>query len=132
MNHHATEISTLTKGAIILGHALIGWIYCGTLIGIGRQFMSMQTTLVMHAIGAPLGFIIISLHYFKRFAFTSPLQAAFLFLAVVIAMDVFVVAMLIEKSFAMFASPLGTWLPLALIFSSTHMTGVICKHGEKR
>ena len=69
---------------------------------------------------------------FKKFAFTSPLQTAFIFLAVLIVMDVFVVAMLIEKSFAMFASPLGTWLPLALIFSSTYITGVICKHGEKQ
>jgi hypothetical protein len=92
----------------------------------------MQTTLVMHAIGTPLGFILISLLYFKKFAFTSQLQTAFIFLAVVIVMDVFVVAMLIEKSFAMFASPLGTWLPLALIFSSTYMTGVICKHEEKQ
>jgi hypothetical protein len=131
MNHLVTKISPPVKGAIILGHALIGWIYCGALIGIGRQFMSMQATLIMHAIGAPLGFILISLHYFKRFAFTSPLQTACMFLAIVIVMDVFVVAMLIEKSFAMFSSPLGTWLPLALIFSTTYIIGVICKHGEK-
>ena len=131
MNHLITKISTPAKGAIILGHALVGWIYCGAIIGIGRQFMSMQATLVMHAIGAPLGFILLSLFYFKRFAFTSPLQTALLFLVVVIGMDVFVVAMLIEKSFTMFSSPLGTWLPFALIFSSTYITGAICKHGEK-
>lgn len=131
MNHLVTKVSTPAKGAIILGHALVGWMYCGALIGIGRQFMSMQATLVMHAIGAPLGFILISLLYFKRFAFTTPLQTAFLFLGVVVGMDIFVAAMLIEKSFTMFASPLGTWLPLTLIFSATYLTGVFCKRGEK-
>jgi len=90
----------------------------------------MQATLVMHAIGAPLGFVLISLLYFKKFAFTSPLQTALLFLAVIIGMDVFVVALIIEKSLAMFASPLGTWLPLALIFSATYFTGILCRKGE--
>ncbi len=89
--------------------------------------MSMQATLVMHAIGAPLGFALISLLYFKKFPFTSPLNTALLFLGIIIGMDILVAAMLIEKSFAMFASPLGTWLPLALIFSVTYLTGAFCK-----
>jgi len=37
--------------------------------------------------------------------------------------DFFVVALLINKSLAMFASPLGTWIPFALIFASTLVTG---------
>jgi hypothetical protein len=41
----------------------------------------------------------------------------------VIAMDFFVVAMLINRSFEMFASLLGTWIPFALIFASTYLTG---------
>lgn len=131
MDHLVTKVSTPVKSVIILAHALVGWVYCGALISIGRQFMSMQAVLVMHAIGAPLGFVLISLFYFKRFAFTSPLQTAFLFLGVVIGMDIFVVAMFVEKSFAMLASPLGTWLPLTLIFSATYLTGVFCKRGEK-
>ena len=90
----------------------------------------MQSTLIIHAIGAPIGFALISFIYFKRFAFTSPLQTALLFIGVVIVMDVFVVALLIEKNFAMLASPLGTWLPLALIFSITYLTGIFCKQGD--
>ena len=35
-------------------------------------------------------------------------------------MDVFVVAMLINKSFDMFLSPLGTWIPFALIFAVSY------------
>ena len=121
------EVSTFVKSAIITGHALVGWLYCAALIGIGRQFMSLQATLVLHAIGAPLGFALVSFLYFKRFAFTSPLRTAFLFLGIVIVMDVFVAALLIEKSSAMFGSIVGTWLPFALIFSATSLTGTLTK-----
>ena len=63
----------------------------------------------------------------KRFAyfyFTTPLQTAVVFVSVVVFMDLFVVALLIEKSFEMFASLLGTWIPWALIFASTYLTGL--------
>jgi hypothetical protein len=41
----------------------------------------------------------------------------------IILAHAFVVAMLINHSFEMFASPLGTWLPFMLIFASTYLTG---------
>jgi hypothetical protein len=89
----------------------------------------MQTTLVVHAIGAPVGFFLLSLLYFRKFSFTTPLQTALTFLAVVAGMDALVVAPFFEKSFAMFASPLGMWLPLALIFCVTYFTGMLCWRG---
>jgi len=53
------------------------------------------------------------------------------FLSVVVALDFFVVALLIEKNFAMSASPIGTWIPFALIFLSTYLTGSYTnKHTE--
>jgi hypothetical protein len=39
-------------------------------------------------------------------------------------MDFFVVAILIQRSLEMFASVLGTWIPVALIFLSTYLTGL--------
>jgi hypothetical protein len=44
------------SGVVILAHALVGWAYCGGIIGVGRQFLSIHTTLIVHAIGAPVGF----------------------------------------------------------------------------
>jgi hypothetical protein len=117
------KASATYKGAIILGHALIGWMYCAALIGIGSRFMSMQATLFLHAIGAPLGFALVSFFYFRSFSYTSPLRTAVLFLGIIIGIDVFVVALIIVKSFAMFTNILGTWLPFALIFSATYLTG---------
>ena len=109
---------------MLLLHALAGWAYCGMLIGVGRRFLSIDATLVVHAVGAPIGFVLLSLLYFKRFACTTPLQTAVVFLAVVVGMDVFLVAPVFERSYAMFASPMGTWIPFALIFAATYLTGL--------
>ena len=123
------HFGTTAKSGIILLYALVGWLYCTALVGVGRQFLPMKQVLILHAIAAPVGFAILSCFYFKKYAFTSPLQTAFLFMGVVIAMDALVVAMLIEKSFAMFASPLGTWLPFAVIFCTIYLTGEFCGQG---
>lgn len=114
----------LRKPAIILAHALVGWALCGAIMGIGMAVMPLQTTLIVHAIGASVIFGLLSLLYFSRFHYTSALQTALIFVGFVIFMDVFVVAMLINKSFEMFASVLGTWLPFALIFTSTYLVGL--------
>jgi hypothetical protein len=90
---------------------------------IGMSVMDIQTTLIVHAIGAPIIFTIISLVYFNMFNYTSPLQTALIFVSFVIVVDFFVVALLINRSLEMFASPLGTWIPFALIFTSTYVTG---------
>ena len=124
--------SRATKVFILLSHAVLGWAYCGALIGIGRHFLSMPTTLVVHAIGAPIGFALISLFYFRRFAFTSPVHTAAAFLGVVVAFDLLLVAPVFEKSFAMFWSPLGTWIPFGLIFASTYLTGRLVRPPEHK
>jgi peptidoglycan biosynthesis protein MviN/MurJ (putative lipid II flippase) len=102
---------------------LLGWAYCGALIGIGRQLLSLHTTLLIHAVGAPVGFALISRYYYRRFAYTTPVQTAVAFLGVVIALDVFLVAPVFEKNYAMFSSVLGTWIPFGLIFAATYLTG---------
>ncbi len=111
------------KILVILAHAFAGWMLCAATIGIGMAVTTVNNALVIHAIAAPIFFAGISLLYFRKFNYTTPLQTASYFLAFVIAMDFFVVAMLINRSFDMFASVLGTWLPFALIFASIYLTG---------
>ncbi len=111
------------KILVILAHAFVGWMLCAATMGIGMATTTMNNTLVIHAIGAPIFFAGVSLIYFRKFNYTAPLQTAVYFLAFVVAMDFFVVALLINRSFDMFASVLGTWLPFALIFASTYLTG---------
>ncbi len=113
------------KIAIILAHAFVGWALCAATMGIGMATMPMQTTLIVHAIGAPIYFALVSLVYFTRFHYTSPLRTAVLFTAFVMLVDFFLVALVINKSLDMFASLLGTWIPFALIFTSTYLTGLV-------
>ncbi len=117
----------IKKIIIILIHAMIGWALCGAIMGIGMAVTSLETTLMIHAIGAALIFAVISFIYFKNYNYTTPLQTAIAFVALVILMDVFIVALLIEKSFEMFTSILGTWIPFVLIFVSTYVTGFLVR-----
>ena len=114
----------IMKLVIIFVHAFVGWALCAATMGIGMATLGLQNALVVHAIGAPIFFTLVSLIYFKKFNYTTPLQTAVIFVGFVIAMDFFVVALLINGSLAMFTSLLGTWIPFALIFTSTYVTGV--------
>jgi len=117
-----SRTSGFLRFAVISLHAMAGWAYCGALIGVMRSVISLQAALLVHAVGAPLGFALISRFYFRRFAYTTPLQTAAAFLLVVVALDAFLVAPFVEKSFLMFRSPLGTWVPFALIVAATYIT----------
>jgi hypothetical protein len=113
------------KIAIILAHAFLGWLLCFATIGLGMAVTTMNNTLIVHAILAPLFFAVISFFYFRRFNFTKPLPTALIFIGFVMLMDFFVVALLINRSFEMFTSLLGTWIPFTLIFLSTYLTGLL-------
>lgn len=119
------------KILILLAHAFAGWALCAATMGIGMAVTTLDNTLVIHAIAAPIFFAGVSLIYFRKFNYTTPLQTAFFFLAFVVAMDFFVVAMLINRSFEMFTSLLGTWLPFTLIFASTYLTGRFLVRSKK-
>jgi hypothetical protein len=86
------------KIAILLVHAFVGWALCFASIRIGMTVTSLDHALIAHAIGSPIYFAIVSLVYFRKFNFTAPLQTATIFIAFVIGMDFFVVAMLINRS----------------------------------
>lgn len=102
---------------------LAGQLGCwGLMIG-GQAITTLNNALIIHAMGAPIIFGILSFIYFKKFNYTSPLHTASIFVAIVILLDFFVVALLINRSFDMFLSPIGTWIPFILIFSSTYLIG---------
>jgi hypothetical protein len=110
---------------VIFVHAFVGWALCTASMVIGMATMSIDRALIVHAIAAPIIFTTISLIYFNKFNYTSPLVTALIFVSFVIVVDFFVVALLINRSLEMFASLLGTWIPFALIFISTYVTGLL-------
>jgi hypothetical protein len=110
---------TLKVVAILAVHAVVAWALCGAIVFVGRQLWTMETTLIIHAIGAPIIAAGVSISYFTYFNYTTPVQTAAIFVLSAISLDFIVVATLIEKSYEMFTSPIGTWIPFALMFAAT-------------
>jgi hypothetical protein len=133
MNREQTR-PPITPGAvaIIVAHAVVLWILCGAIVMIGRQIWTMETTLIIHAIGSPIIAVTLSLIYFTYFNYTTPLQTATIFTLSAILLDVIIVATFIEKSFEMFTSPIGTWIPFALIFLATYLIGSLITKRKAR
>jgi hypothetical protein len=111
------------RSGVILAHAFVPWAVCGAVMMIGRQVTSLDTALVIHAIAAPIVFGLVAWLYFSRFGYTTPFQTAAIFLGFAFALDAGLVAPVFERSYAMFGSVLGTWIPFALIFASTYLVG---------
>jgi hydrogenase-4 membrane subunit HyfE len=114
-----------SKLVTLLGHGLTGWALCAATMGIGMAVTSLENTLIIHAIAAPIFFAIVSFVYFRYFNYTAPLATGLIFLALVVALDFFVVALLVTRSLDMFGSLLGTWIPFVLIFAATYLTGLL-------
>lgn len=114
----ATLISVLIFG-------VIGQMGCwGLMIG-GQAVTTLENALIIHAVGAPIVFALVSFVYFTMLNYTTPLLTACIFVTIVVLMDFFIVSLLINKNFDMFRSPIGTWIPFALIFLSTYLTGTM-------
>jgi hypothetical protein len=106
-------------------HAFIIWFACGLTIALGRGAFGMERTLMIHAIVAPAVALIVSFIYFEVFRLTTPFATAAFFTLFIVALDALLVAPVFEKSYAMFASPLGMWWPLLSIFAATYLAGVL-------
>ncbi|MGA2378135.1 MAG: hypothetical protein ABSG85_02385 [Spirochaetia bacterium] len=109
----------------ILVHAFVGWALCAATMGIGMAVTTVENALIVHAIGAPVYFAVVSSFHYRKFDYTTPVLTAAIFTGFVMVVDFFVVALLINRSLEMFASLLGTWVPFALIFASSYLTGLL-------
>lgn len=107
----------------LVAHAVAGWSACAVVMA--GLLAVTSAAFALHAIAAPLIFVAISRSYFGARGARAPLPVALAFTAIVAGLDAAIVAGLILRSFAMFASIGGTWLPLALILGATWATGAI-------
>ena len=107
---------------IVLALAL--WAACGGVIAIGRRVWTMQTTLVVHlCAAAAFAFAAAAAHKLMAPDFDIVGRAAAM-TGLIIALDALVVAPLFERSYAMFRSALGTWVPFAAMFLACWVAGV--------
>jgi len=72
---------------------------------------------------APLAFGLLTWSYFRRYPTASASATALTLLGIVVGLDALVVAPLFERSYAMFHSVLGTWIPFASILASSYLVG---------
>jgi len=113
----------------LLLHALAGWGLCGAVMAVCMARLPLGAALAVHGAAAPVIFTAVTWSYFRWFGAIAPLPAAAVLVATVIVLDAVVVAGLVQRSFAMFASIAGTWLPFALIFLASWAAGSLVAGG---
>jgi hypothetical protein len=113
----------MTRHVDLTIHGVIGWAICGASIGVGRQLTSMDATLVIHAAVAPFAFGFLTWDYFRRHPDSRPGTIALTMIGIVVGLDALVVAPFFERSYAMFRSVLGTWIPFGSILASSYVVG---------
>ena len=117
------------KPAILLTLGISGWAACGIIMFSLLNVTTIYMALIIHFIATPFVFLAISNIYFKKFNYTSPLVTAIIFTLIVMVLDFFVVAMVIEKNLEMFESVMGTWLPFLFIFLTVWLRGLAINRG---
>lgn len=111
----------------LAAHAVAGWAACGVLMGVLLATVSLTTALVVHAVGAPVIFAAVTAHLYRRSGGGRPMFVAATFTVIVVILDALVVASLIQRSFAMFSSAMGTWVPFGLILVVSFGTGLLLR-----
>lgn len=84
----------------------------------------IDSALVVHAAAAPFVSAIFSYIYYKKFNYSSPIITALVIVATVILLDFVLTATIILQDYSMFYSPIGTWIPFALIFIAALIVGM--------
>jgi len=111
----------MNRQTSLVVHGLVGWAICGAAMGIGRQLFPMNVALSLHALVAPMAFGLLTWDHARRFPGSSARGIAFSMVGVVIVLDAGLVAPVFERSYEMFRSILGTWIPFALIWGASYL-----------
>lgn len=109
--------------ARLVSYGVAGWALCAATMGLLLRFAGLTAALIVHALAAPAIFVVLARRYFRVRGGRDPLPTAIAWSATVVLLDAVVVAGGVMHSVRMFSSIAGTWLPLALIFLTTWMTG---------
>ncbi|HXW42108.1 MAG TPA: hypothetical protein VEK75_12945 [Xanthobacteraceae bacterium] len=94
-------------------------------MAIGRRIWTLETTLRVHLAAAPVfAFIVSAVHKLLAADFGSVRRAVML-TGFVVILDAAVVAPIFERSYAMFRSVIGTWMPFAAILLASLAAGIL-------
>ena len=109
----------------LFGLALALWGACGGVMSVGRRLWRLDRALRVHLIAAPVVAFLVSAVHKEIAPEISPGARAVAITGIVVLLDALVIAPLFERSYAMFSSIIGTWLPFAAIFAASWAASVL-------
>ncbi len=122
-------LSALQRSRIAVGPALrwavVGWIACGLTFVLARAAFGVDAAVVIHLLAAPAIGATVTLLLWSHPRHPGVVGTAATLAGTAALLDAIVVAPFLERSFAMFASLAGTWVPLALIFAASAATAAL-------
>jgi hypothetical protein len=105
-----------------LGWAAAAWLACGLTFAVARAAAGVPTAIAVHLAAAPLIGAAATRFLWRRPGHPGVAATALALSGTAALLDAIVVAPFLERSFEMFASPAGTWIPLALILAASAAT----------
>jgi hypothetical protein len=123
--------SSVTVGPM-LRWAITGWIACGLTFVLARAAFGVSAAVAIHLVAAPVIGAAVTILLWSHPRHPGALATAAALAGTAALLDAIVVAPFLERSFAMFASPAGTWIPLALIFAASAATARILSRPAAR
>ncbi len=103
---------------------MLGWAACGLTLAVVRALAGLAPALAVHLAVAPVIAGAATALVWRHPRHPGPAATAATLAGTAALLDAIVVAPFLERSFVMFGSVAGTWLPLALIFAASAATGV--------
>jgi menaquinone-dependent protoporphyrinogen oxidase len=113
------------RAARLAAYGVVGWAACAAIMALLLRMTDFTFAAAVHAVAAPVIFLLLARRYFAARGARDPLPTALAWTAIVAGLDLAVVAGALQRSLGLFASIAGTWLPFALIFLVTWVTGAL-------
>jgi hypothetical protein len=120
----AVQRSGVAAGAT-LATAGLGWLACGLVFAAARSALGVDAAIAIHLAAAPVIGAAATLLLWRHPRHPGPVATAATLAGTAALLDAVVVAPFLERSFSMFGSALGTWVPLAAIFGASAITGTL-------
>ncbi len=122
-------LSALQRSRIAVGATLrsaVGaWIACGLVFAVARAAFGVDAAVAIHLAAAPVIGAAATLLPWSHPRHPGIVATAATLAGTAALLDAVVVAPFLERSFAMFASPAGTWIPLTLILAASAATAAL-------
>jgi hypothetical protein len=122
-------ISALQRSRVAVGPTLgwvvVGWAACGMVFALGRVLFGVEAAVIIHLLAAPLIGAMVTFLLWNHPRHPGVLATAATLAGGAALLDAILVAPFLERTFAMFGSPAGTWIPLGLIFAASMLAAAL-------